>query len=146
MSVARGYFQAEVINGIIYAIGGVNNSAYLASAEVLTVADIFVPTSLTAIGGDSNVDLSWNSVTEATSYNIYRASTSGGQYTQIATGITETTCTDSDVTNGTTYYYVVTAVSSDGESAYSNEASATPNKDETGEDLLDIYMVDNVLR
>lgn len=147
MLEARGDLQTEVINGKIYAIGGrIALNTSLASSEVFTAIPIVSPTSLTAIGHDSNVVLSWDAVTGATSYNVYRALTSGGPYTQIATGVAEITYTDSTVTNGTTYYYVVTAVSSAGESAYSNEASATPNADETGKALLDIYMVDNILR
>jgi hypothetical protein len=48
-----------------------------------------------------------------------------GPYTTIAS-VTATTYTDTNVTNGTTYYYVVSAVNSAGESGDSNEASATP--------------------
>ncbi|MEA5136455.1 MAG: kelch repeat-containing protein [Candidatus Fimivivens sp.] len=146
MSVAREFFQTNAINGNFYVLGGVDGAEALASAEVLAVVAIVAPTSLTASGRDSNVDLSWGAIADATSYNVYRALTSGGPYTQIAASVTATTYTDSDVTNGTTYYYVVTAVSTAGESTYSNEASAMPNADETGKALLDIYMVDNILR
>jgi fibronectin type 3 domain-containing protein len=50
---------------------------------------------------------------------------SGGPYTTVASP-TSTTFTDTALTNGTTYYYVVTAVNSGGESGNSTETSATP--------------------
>ena len=81
------------------------------------------PTNLTATSGNSKIDLSWTEVTGATSYNIKRATTAGGQYT--TTTSAAITYTDTTVTNGTTYYYVVTAVNAGGESAPSNEVSAT---------------------
>jgi hypothetical protein len=81
---------------------------------------------LKAIGGVSKVDLSWSAVTNATSYKIKRSTTAGGPYTTIAASVTGTTYTDTDVTNGTTYYYVVVAIVNGNESWNSNEASATP--------------------
>jgi len=81
---------------------------------------------LKAVGGNSKVDLNWNEVTGATSYTVKRSTTAGGPYTTIATGVTGTTYTDTDVTNGTTYYYVVTAIVNGSEGWNSNEASATP--------------------
>ncbi|HEV2436750.1 MAG TPA: fibronectin type III domain-containing protein, partial [Verrucomicrobiae bacterium] len=84
------------------------------------------PSGLTAIAGDAQVSLNWTASSGATSYNVYRASVSGGPYTQIATSVSTTSYTDTTVVNGTTYYYVVTAVNANGESGYSNEASATP--------------------
>ncbi|WP_077612120.1 LamG-like jellyroll fold domain-containing protein [Clostridium sp. Marseille-P2415] len=81
---------------------------------------------LKAVGGDSKVDLTWNAVTDATSYTIKRSTIAGGPYTTIATGVTGTSYTDTDVTNGTTYYYVVTAIINGSEGWSSNEASATP--------------------
>ena len=81
---------------------------------------VFMPKSdtssnLKAIGGNSKIDLTWNAVTDATSYTIKRSTTAGGPYTAIKTGVTGTTYTDADVTNGTTYYYVVTAIVNGGE-------------------------------
>ncbi|SHH83886.1 hypothetical protein SAMN02745823_01126 [Sporobacter termitidis DSM 10068] len=82
---------------------------------------------LTATPGDAQVILNWTSVPDAASYNVYRSTTPGGPYTQVAADVTGTTYTDTGLTNGTAYYYVVTAVDSSGaESGYSNEASATP--------------------
>lgn len=89
------------------------------------------PTDLSAIAGDAKVDLSWTAVDSATSYNVQRATTAGGPYETITSNITEATYNDTGLTNGTTYYYVVTAVNTLGESSPSNEASATPFKPET---------------
>ncbi|SEU28624.1 Ig-like domain (group 2) [Lacrimispora sphenoides] len=81
---------------------------------------------LKAVGGDSKVDLTWDAVTNATSYTIKRATTAGGPYTTIASDITETSYTDTEVTNGITYYYVVSSVNAGVEITNSNEASVTP--------------------
>jgi len=81
---------------------------------------------LKAVGRDSKVDLTWDAVTNATSYTIKRATTAGGPYTTIASDITETSYTDTEVTNGITYYYVVSSVNAGVEITNSNEASVTP--------------------
>ena len=97
------------------------------------------PINLIAVAGDSQVTLSWTAVDGATSYNVKRSTTAGGTYTTIASNVTGTSYVDTSVTNGTTYYYVVTAVNADGESSNSNEASATPE----GIRLLRITMNDS---
>jgi cellulose 1,4-beta-cellobiosidase len=84
------------------------------------------PTGLTATAGDASVALSWQESSGATSYRIHRATVSGGPYVLIASGVAGTSFNDPAVTNGTTYYYVVTAVNVGGESAPSAEATATP--------------------
>ena len=85
------------------------------------------PDGLTATGGDNQVGLSWTAVSGATSYNIKRATSSGGAYTTISTPgtVTGTTYTDSTAVNNSTYYYVFSAVTPYGESANSVQASAT---------------------
>jgi fibronectin type 3 domain-containing protein len=88
------------------------------------------PTNLSATAGDAQVILNWGDNTEPDldGYNVYRDTTSGGPYTQIATDVATSDYTDNSVSNGTTYYYVVTAVdTSSNESGYSNEDSATPD-------------------
>ena len=129
--LARRNVETEVINGTIYAIGGYYDGAALPLVERYTVTSSgssvpASPANLTATAGDAQVSLSWDAVSGADSYTVMRATVSGGPYTAIATDVTTTTYTDTDVTNGNTYYYVVTAVNNDGESTYSNEASATP--------------------
>src|SRR5437667_3182446 len=83
------------------------------------------PTNVTATAGNGQVALSWSASNGATSYNVKRSTTSGGPYTTVASP-TATNYTDTGVTNGTTYYYVVSAVNSAGESANSSRVSATP--------------------
>ena len=84
------------------------------------------PTGLTAIAGNSQVSLTWNTSAGAASYNLYR-SVNGGAYSQLNTSpITTTSYTDSGLTNGTPCCYEATAVNSSGESAKSSPACATP--------------------
>jgi len=88
------------------------------------------PTGLAAAPSDSQVTLNWDDNTESdlAGYNVYRSTTAGGPYTKIAALPTTSDYTDSDLVNGTTYYYVVTSVDqAANESGFSNEASATPN-------------------
>jgi endoglucanase len=84
------------------------------------------PTSLSAAAGNAQVTLTWAASAGATSYNVKRASVSGGPYTTIAASVTGTTYTNIGLTNGTTYYYVVSALNSAGESSNSSQVSATP--------------------
>jgi hypothetical protein len=84
------------------------------------------PTGLTAAAGNQQVALTWNASSGATSYNVGRATTTGGPYTTLASPTTSS-YTDSTVTNGTTYYYVVSATNSAGTSANSGQVSATPS-------------------
>jgi Abnormal spindle-like microcephaly-assoc'd, ASPM-SPD-2-Hydin len=75
-----------------------------------------------------SVSLSWvASTSTVVGYNIYRGSVSGGPYTVLNSAPNAgLTYTDTTVTAGQTYYYVVTAVNSSGmESVQSNEASVT---------------------
>ena len=89
------------------------------------LVDCNIPSNLLATPGNTKVGLSWDAVDGATSYIVKRATTPGGPYETITT-TAAITYTDSDVTNGTTYYYVVTAIVNNVESDPSNEASATP--------------------
>lgn len=85
------------------------------------------PTNLTAAPGNTKVNLSWNAVEAATNYNVKRSETPGGPYQKIATTTTGAiTYSDTGLQNGTTYYYVVSAVNAGGESPDSIEVSATP--------------------
>lgn len=84
------------------------------------------PTGLIAIAGDAQAVLSWNASSGATSYTVKRAAVSGGPYTTVSSNVTATSYTDTGLTNGSTYYYVVSAANSAGSSTDSAQASVTP--------------------
>ncbi len=86
--------------------------------------DAHIPYLISAIPEDNIVTLNWELVADATSYIVKRSLTPGGPYTTI-TITSAITYSDTNVTNGTTYYYVVSAVANEIESENSNEASAT---------------------
>ena len=93
------------------------------------------PTNLKATAGSAQVALTWTGSAGATSYNVYRGTSSGGE-TLLTSGLTATGYTDTGLTNGTTYFYQVAAVNSVGTSAKSSEASATPTASVTPTQLL----------
>ena len=66
--------------------------------------------------------LTWNAVSGATSYKVYRATSQNGTYSLLGT-VTATSYTNTGAKDGVTYYYKVKAVNSAGESAYSNTVS-----------------------
>ena len=81
------------------------------------------PSGVTAWPAAGQVVLSWWGVANGTSYNVKRSATSGGPYTTVASGIADPlTYTDSP-TSGT-WYYVVSAMTSSGESQNSSEVVA----------------------
>jgi hypothetical protein len=81
---------------------------------------------LAATPGNGQVNLTWAVTSGATGYTVRRATTSGGPYTTIKTNVVGTSYTDTGLTNGVTYYYVVSGTNAEGEGAYSNEAFGTP--------------------
>lgn len=83
------------------------------------------PAGLTALRGNGQATLVWSASIGATSYNVKRSTTSGSGYVAVAS-VTDASCVDTGLTNGVTYYYVVSAVSAAGEGADSSETTVTP--------------------
>ncbi len=88
-----------------------------------------VDASPSAQPGSSGIFVSWVSYWDADRYAVLRASASGGPYSTLASGIARTadwmSYRDANVTAGQTYYYVVVAQNTAGQSPLSAEASAT---------------------
>lgn len=88
------------------------------------------PSNLNATAASSSqINLSWQaSPTSGVTYNVHRSTTSGfspSSANLVASGISGTTFSDTGLAASTTFFYLVTAVNSNGESAPSNQASAT---------------------
>lgn len=96
----------------------------LSSAPTPTVPAI--PTGVSATGGANQVSLVWAAVSGATSYNVYYATTAG---VTKANGIKVTNAAtpykQTGLAAGTSYYFIITAVNSVGESAASSQVTAT---------------------
>ena len=110
------FFAYEVI---AMNAGGVSGP----SAVVSTAPS--APASLGAAPGNQQILLNWPASTGATGYSIKRGFSSGSE-TTLLTGILATSYTDTNLVNGKTYYYIVTATGPGGSSGNSPEASATP--------------------
>ncbi len=95
----------------------------------ITPSIIDPPQNLNATAGELSVYLNWNPPinnggSPVTGYRVYRG-TSSGEYTLIFI-TSDTAFIDTLVTENITYYYMVTAINSVGESLSSNEVTATP--------------------
>ncbi|WP_418037497.1 pectinesterase family protein [Paenibacillus xylanilyticus] len=106
----------------------------------LYVEPVSSPKGLRTEPGNGMVKLQWEEAEGASTYNVKRSIQSETNYELVASELTETTYIDEEVTNGTTYTYVVTAVGPLGESGHSNISSVTPSEDairpEAPENLL----------
>ena len=127
-----GYTDNAITNGTnyYYVVSAYNSYGQSANSAEVSVTPIAppppaAPTGLAAIAGNMQVALTWTASSDATSYHVRRSTTNGGGYAQIGAPTT-TNFADSGLTNGSTYYYVVTAVNTAGESGNSNQGSATP--------------------
>lgn len=84
------------------------------------------PQSLNANAEAGGIVLTWQPANDGEGwYAVRRSTTSGGPYGPVSGAVTGTTFTDTNVTPGTTYHYVVIAVNSSGAGPESAEASAT---------------------
>jgi len=119
------------IIGMVFANGYAQEYTQTTIGTITLAAGTTTPpgqvTDLTATAGNASATLSWTAPTGATSYNVYRGTTAGGESTTaIAVGVTAASYTDSGLINGTRYYYEVAAISANGTSGVSNEVSVLP--------------------
>ena len=113
---------------VVSAVNGSGESPDSAQASATTPANPpGAPTGLTTVHGNNQATLTWTASGGATSYTVKRATGSGGPYTTVADGLSSTTYTDTGLTNGVTYSYVVVASNVYGSSPDSAVATATPS-------------------
>ena len=128
-ATSTSFTDTSLTNGTkyFYVVSAYNSYGQSAnSAEVnATPAAPAAAVSLTATVVNSQVALAWTASAGATSYNVKRSTTNNGPYSTVNSP-TVTNYTDSGLANGTTYYYVVSAVGAGGEGPNSGQVSATP--------------------
>ena len=110
---------------VVTAVNGAGESSGSAPVAATTAPTPAAPGNLTAAPGDKRVVLGWDAVPGILSYHLKRAFTNGGPYSVIS-NLVSTAYTNIGMANGTTAYYVVSALNSAGEGANSSQASATP--------------------
>ena len=84
------------------------------------------PTGLTVSPANLSVRLTWNAVPPAVSYNVYRSLSSASGFALVGSGVAGLNWVDTGLTNGTTYYYEVSAVNGTGEGPLSGVANGVP--------------------
>lgn len=131
------YNDTGLVNGqtyfyVITAANSIGDSQYSSELRI-TVADVpSKPNNPSATYGDQEITLSWTIPNDIggsvlQNYSIYRSISQGGPYnwrTNVSIGITS--YIDTGLTNGVTYYYVISAYNLDGEGPNSDEISEIP--------------------
>ncbi len=114
------YYRVKAVND-----AGLSPYSNVVSGQAKTVAQQKPSAPVVKIGNSATSGkpmLTWNAVSGATSYKVYRATSQNGTYSLLGT-VTATSYTNTGAKAGVTYYYKVKAVNSAGESAYSNTVS-----------------------
>jgi len=129
---------ADRINGTTYyfwvtAVNEIGEGPPSNEVQAVPVTVPGAPTGLTATAGNSQVTLSWTAPasdggSHVSGYLIYQGTSPGGETGNPVNGslVTATSNTVTGLTNGTTYYFRVTAVNGVGEGRASSEVSAVP--------------------
>ena len=128
---ATNHTDATAINGTTYfyrvtSLTPSFESATSAVAIATPSASIAVPWGLAGTPANTGAILTWSPVTGATGYRVKRSTTHGGPYTTLASSLLAPSFTDTGLTNGTTYFYVVTAFNGAIESINSAEITVVP--------------------
>ncbi|MDR1830986.1 MAG: fibronectin type III domain-containing protein [Candidatus Fibromonas sp.] len=112
-STSNSYTDTELApNTRYYYIVSVRNNTLEGdgSSSVSATVLLHAPTNVTAKAASSNsITISWNAVTSASSYEVYRAESSSGLYTRIVNGTSSLSYTNSNLATATTFYYKVKA-------------------------------------
>jgi hypothetical protein len=115
------YHYPRGVTSALWWLNDANNPDYPPPAQSPAA-----PTGISASANYKQVALSWNGSELATGYKISRSIQNGGPYALIAGVDTRASFTDAGLTNGVTYYYVVTATNQVGDSLPTAQVSGTP--------------------
>lgn len=136
--VAAPYVVSGLTDGNTYyfVVTSVNSVGESAESAQATCTLALRPEGVAATPASGLASISWLPVSNATSYNVYWSTTPGvspangkeivGAATTSSSPTGPLTFQQTGLTNGTTYYYVVTFVDAKGESAPSAQVSALP--------------------
>jgi len=109
------YYKVMAVNSL-----GSSDYSSIVNATTSTVSYPTAPINLSISSvNSSQLRISWDSVSSASTYYIYRSSSSSGSYTSVGSSST-TAYTDTGLDPNTTYYYKVMAYNSYGYSPYSS--------------------------
>ncbi len=127
--IAQAGLDIEPVGGSAASGVGIQHAFYTGASyqqwAVQPASAVRFPGNVTAlVASATQIDLEWSPVSGASSYNVKRATTPGGTYTTLASGLTASSYSDTTASASTTYYYVVTAVTSGTESLPSGEVRA----------------------
>jgi hypothetical protein len=116
-----GHHYPRGVTSSLWWLNATNNPSYPVATSAPGAPAVF-----SALAGDRQVVLLWQGVPFASGYNLKRATVSGGPYTPVTNGLVAASFADSGLSNGTKYYYILSATNQIGESVPSPEVSATP--------------------
>jgi fibronectin type 3 domain-containing protein len=113
-------------NTTYYFTVGATNAAGSVTSNVASDTTAPAAPTVTAIPGNTANTVTWASVQNAAGYTVESGTVSGGPYNVLGT-TAGSAYTDTGLTNGVTYYYVVSSSNVNGVSGFSTEVSATPS-------------------
>lgn len=128
------YIDSAVLGGYLYyyqvtAISIIGESQFSNEASATVGTPPTPPRDVIAVSGAQQIEISWSVPFVSggypiTGYNVYRSTSAGTETLLTSIGVL-TSYIDSGLSDGTTYYYVVTALNAVGESNFSSEARVT---------------------
>ncbi|MCM3782319.1 pectinesterase family protein [Neobacillus mesonae] len=128
------YLDSALLNGspYYYKVAAVNSSTYSldsSPAGVRPFADDGTPAAPSGLSTEpdkASVILNWDPVPGASSYSVKRGVSENGPFEQVVSDVTAATYTDSGLTDGVPYFYIVSASNEAGEGASSLTVTEVP--------------------
>jgi hypothetical protein len=131
-ATTNAYVDSSVTNNKTYSyvISAANSAGVSAKTSSINVTPSLPipnpPSNVAAAPGNQQITISWTASTGATSYNVKRSLVTGGPYGTVGSPAASPYL-DTGLTNGTPYFYVASALNSQGESSNSSQVTATPS-------------------